>query len=313
MNRIRPGVWPTMITPFAENGKVDYAAIPAMVDWYAAHGCHGLFAVCQSSEMFHLTLSERVNLAKAVLEAADGRLEVIASGHISDDLSEQVDELGKMGETGVKAVVMVSNRMAGIDENDEVWMNNTQKLLDALPNITFGLYECPFPYKRLLTDETTAWCAQSGRFAFLKDTCCDAAQIRRRIQIIQAAAKEAGVPPLGLYNANSMTLLESLRDGAAGFSGVMGNMHPELYVWLFEQYVSQPQKAEQLQSLLTLLSSLENHAYPICAKQHMIDSGISISLHTRVKPADSFTTVNRETLRQAYLTEQMARQLCGLS
>lgn len=85
---------------------------------------------------------------------------------------------------------------------------NTEKILEALPSdIRFGLYECPYPYKRVMSPKVTEWCASTGRFYFLKDTCCDADQIREKLAICKDTH-------LKLYNANTATLLESLKDGA---------------------------------------------------------------------------------------------------
>ena len=44
----------------AEDGSVDTGAMRAMVDWYYENGCGGIFASCQSSEIFYLTDAERV-------------------------------------------------------------------------------------------------------------------------------------------------------------------------------------------------------------------------------------------------------------
>ena len=106
------GYWPTMITPFTENNTVDFDAIKKLVEWYIAHGADGIFAVCQSSEMFFLSKQEKLDIAKAVVDANAGRIKVIASGHTSDDHAEQIDELGAMAKTGVDAVVLVANRVA---------------------------------------------------------------------------------------------------------------------------------------------------------------------------------------------------------
>ena len=57
---------------------------------------------------------------------------------------------------------------------------------------------------------------------------------------------------LRIFNANSATLLESLRLGCAGFSGVMANFHPELYAELCEIYESNPEKAEKYRILSDL-------------------------------------------------------------
>ncbi|MGH0053322.1 MAG: dihydrodipicolinate synthase family protein [Sphaerochaetaceae bacterium] len=90
------GCWPTMITPFTEDNKVDFSKVEALTNWYIDRGCDGIFAVCQSSEMFFLTAQEKLDIAKAVVEAAAGRVKVIASGHTSDDHQTQIQELGGM-------------------------------------------------------------------------------------------------------------------------------------------------------------------------------------------------------------------------
>ena len=57
------GCWPTMITPFTENNTVDFDAIKELVEWYIAHGADGIFAVCQSSDMFFLSKQEKLVIA----------------------------------------------------------------------------------------------------------------------------------------------------------------------------------------------------------------------------------------------------------
>ena len=111
MEQIRQGVYPTMITPYAPNGEIDYALVERLVDWYAEKGCRGVFAVCQSSEMAFLSLRERVRLAQTVTAAASGRLDVVASGHISDSPEAQAEEVCAVAETGVRAVVRRGRRM----------------------------------------------------------------------------------------------------------------------------------------------------------------------------------------------------------
>jgi 4-hydroxy-tetrahydrodipicolinate synthase len=79
------------------------------------------------------------------------------------------------------------------------------QILGAIPEATFGVYECPYPYKRLLSDKVLEAMAASGRFAFIKDTCCDAELIAHRVKVLNGRT--------GLFNANSATLLETLRAG----------------------------------------------------------------------------------------------------
>ena len=67
MKEIKRGIYPTMITPYNADGSVDYGAVDAIVDWYIQNGVDGIFAVCQSSEMFYLDEQERANIARLSL------------------------------------------------------------------------------------------------------------------------------------------------------------------------------------------------------------------------------------------------------
>lgn len=297
----KQGVWPVMLTPFTEDGEVDYASLERLVEWYEENGAQGLFATCQSSEVFCLSLEERVKITQTVVKKA--RVPVIASGHVSWGLEDQKEELRRLADTGVEAVVLITNRLARQDESGEVWMDRLERLMAALPEtMPLGFYECPFPYKRLLTEEEVAFCAQSGRFRFLKDTCCDPATLARRIKLTEGT-------PLKLYNANSATLLETLRLGGAGFSGIMANFHPQLYTWLCENWDKEPEKAEELQGFLTMCSYIENRLYPVNAKYYLKKLGILASDYCRVQDHGNLTPVIRDEVGQLELVSQKLRQL----
>lgn len=298
---IAPGVYPTMITPFTDTGEVDYHALEQLVEWYIGHGVAGLFAVCQSSEMFALSLEERVSIARFVREKAAGRVQVVASGHISDKLEDQMAELQAMAATGVQAIVLVSNRLAAMEEPDEVWKERAALLLEAVPEIPFGVYECPYPYKRLLSPELLAWCEGTGRFQFLKDTSCHSGQIADKLAAVEGGA-------LKLYNANAATLLESLKLGAHGYSGVMGNFHPDLYAWLYRHYADRPEQAENLQWFLGLASVIESQYYPVNAKYYLSLEGLPVGLHTRTKDCRHLTYANRLELEQLHALTALVRE-----
>jgi len=293
-----------MVTPFTDTGQIDESALAAMVEWYLAHEVDGLFAVCQSSEMFYLTLAERVQLARTVVNLIDGRAEVVASGHISLDPRDQATDVEQIADAGVNAVVLVTNRFAREGESDDVWKQNLERFLLAIPDwIPLGFYECPYPYKRLLTPELMAWCAGTDRFIFLKDTSCDLDQIERKLEV--------ACTPVGrikLFNANAATLLGSLRAGAAGYSGVMGNFHPELYSQLCRDWRVDADRAEQLQAFLGVTSVMEARAYPVSAKYHLQLEGIPLSLRTRTRPeTDLVASFRREVEQLRSLAETQRR------
>ncbi|TVQ40502.1 MAG: dihydrodipicolinate synthase family protein [Spirochaetaceae bacterium] len=286
------GVWPTMITPFTADNRIDFTALQPMADWYLRNGVSGLFAVCQSSAMFEMTLQERVELARASLRAVSGKVPVIASGHIADSLRDQVEESGRIIETGVDAFVFVTNRFARRDESDEVWFDNLQRVIGDLPSdVPFGLYECPYPYKRLLSPALIKKVASTGRFCFLKDTCSRVDQITAKLDAVRDTT-------LQFFNANAATLLTSLQLGAAGYSGVMANFQPDLYSWLCRHWRQQPELAEQLQSFLGTASVFEYQLYPVNAKYYQQLEGLPIELYCRRADQGLFTESQRLEIQQ---------------
>ena len=271
------GVYPVMLTPFTDDNQVDYEALGRLTDWYIDSGVAGLFADCQSSEMFFLTLEERVKIAAFVKERAAGRVPVVASGHISDDIEDQIAELKAVAATGVDAVIMITNRLAKEEESDDVWMDNLKKILAALPeDLPLGFYECPYPYKRIVTPEQLGYCASTGRFSFIKDTSCDISNMKAKLEAIKGS-------DLKLFNANTATLIETFELGAAGFSGVMANFHPELYVWLCNNWDKEPEKAREVADFLTCAAFIERQVYPVNAKYFQKKIGNFSSIQTRTK------------------------------
>lgn len=296
------GVWPTMITAFGNDGRLDIEANIRLTDKLIEMGCDGLFAVCQSSEMFFLTLDEKVELAQCIVKAAKGRVPVIASGHTSGNIEDQIEELTAISETGVDAVILVSNRLAKEDESSEVLIENLQRILDALPeDVMLGVYECPYPYRRLLTNEELKYCIDTKRVIFLKDVSCDINIERERVKVVEGSN-------LHLFNANTETLLDSLIAGYDGYNGVMGNFHIDIYKWLFNNFKQYPEVARKLQDELTKEAEIENHGYPINAKYHANLIGVNMDLFSRRMNIDSFSDERREMVHLLMSWEDKTRE-----
>ena len=274
MKIINSGIYPTMITPY-KNGEIDYENVKKLSNWYIDRGCHGIFAVCQSSEMAFLSLDERIRLAKEVVNTVNGRISVVASGHVSDGLDAQAEEINAISETGIDAFVFVSNRLDLHNEGDKVWISNAEKLLSKIDSsITLGIYECPMPYKRLLSTEILNWCKTTKRFAFIKDTCCSPDMIKERAEILHGSG-------IKLFNANAQTLLHSLNTGYDGYAGIMANFHPELLVKLYELSKADKEKANDLSNMLSMAAFTENPAYPCTAKYYLGFEGIDMDIFSR--------------------------------
>ncbi|MCF7363771.1 dihydrodipicolinate synthase family protein [Vibrio diazotrophicus] len=279
MKRIE-GIVPVMLTPFTNENKIDYKGLENLIDWYIDNGADALFAVCQSSEMLFLSLEERVALSKFVVDYTNGRVPVISSGHISPDINDQITELNEIAKTGIDALVLVSNRLDPNNEGTEKFLHNLTTIMEALPkDMPLGLYECPAPYRRLLTDKEIEFCANSGRFVVLKDVSCDLETVKRRVKLVEGT-------PFAIINANAAIAYEAMQNGSKGFSGVFTNFHPDLYNWLYHHASEAPEYAEKLSRFLSLSAVTETLGYPKNAKVFHQRLGTFSSTQSRVTDAD---------------------------
>lgn len=254
------GIIPVMITPFTETGAIDHEGLGRLIEWYLAHGADVLFAVCQSSEMQRLNLDERVELSRSVVAKTSGRVPVVASGHVSERREDQLAELIALAETGVDGLVLVTNRLDPSRTGGTAFLDDLRWLMERLPrDLPLGLYECPAPFRRLLTDDELRFCADSGRFAVLKDVSCDLETVTRRV----ALTKGSG---LAVVNANAAIAYDAIKAGSQGFSGVFTNFHPDLYKWLLTQSAAHPGLADELSVFLALSAMAEPMGYPKLAK-----------------------------------------------
>lgn len=296
----------TMITPYKVNGSIDFETAEKYVDWYYENGIDGIFAVCQSSEIFYLSLEERIELNRRVYNRAKSLSKdflVVSSGHISDSFEEQVKELNAIYESGTDALILITNRLDINNEGDDVFIANAKRLIAELPkDAKLGLYECPLPYKRLVTPKILDWCLSTGRFYYMKDTCCDAAIIKERTEQLKGSNFK-------LLNANCQTLLESMRNGADGYCGIMCNFHPRLYAWLGKNYKSE--KADLVQSVIGTFGFTEvGLPYPLTAKYHMNLCGINTQNIARNRKSNELTEYAKSCMRQMKLaSDALERKL----
>lgn len=296
----------TMITPYKKDGSIDYNIACKYVDWFYKSRIDGIFSVCQSSEIFYLTLEERVELNRQVYKRAkelDKSFLVVSSGHVSDTFEAQVKELNAIYESGTDALIFITNRLDPNNEGDDVFIENAERIIARLPSdAKLGLYECPYPYKRLVTSRILDWCLSTGRFYYLKDTCCNTEIIAKRAEQLKGSNFK-------LLNANCQTLLESLRNGADGYCGIMCNFHPKLYSWLGKNLYNN--NADIVQSIIGNLGFTEvGLPYPLTAKYHMNLCGIPTENIARNRNAEELTEYAKSCIRQMKLvTDTLEKKL----
>ncbi|MBC7568957.1 MAG: dihydrodipicolinate synthase family protein [Spirosoma sp.] len=270
------GFIPVMLTPFQESGAVDVPGLDRLTDFYLESGAAGLFANCLSSEMYELTDSERVSVTKQVVARAGGRVPVVSTGTFGGPVGQQADFVKRIYDTGVHAVIVITSQLVSAEESDAVLLERIHQLIDLTDGVPLGMYECPVPYKRLITSEILAELLPTGRLIYHKDTSLDANEVSRRLSVAQGYT-------FGLYDAYMVNAVSSLRAGAAGLCCIQGNIFPELISWLCTHFddAARQDDVAQLQAFFTSCMDLVHTAYPTIAKYSLQQQGLPISRYTR--------------------------------
>lgn len=96
-----------MVTPFDQNGEIDYNGVRTLVNYLIANGSDGLVVAGTTGESPTLTTEEKVELFKYVVKVVEGRVPVIA-GTGSNNTRASISLTEQAEEAGVDAIMLVT-------------------------------------------------------------------------------------------------------------------------------------------------------------------------------------------------------------
>jgi len=101
------GVFTAIITPFNQDGSIDWSALAALVEDQIARGISGLVPVGTTGESPTLSHKENIQVVEKVIETANGRVPVIA-GTGSNCTDEAITMTRRAAEAGATASLQVA-------------------------------------------------------------------------------------------------------------------------------------------------------------------------------------------------------------
>jgi 4-hydroxy-tetrahydrodipicolinate synthase len=268
--RIPNGFIPVMLTPFTPDMAVDVPGLRLLTEFYLEQGAVGLFANCLSSEMYELSSAERLLVIDTVVKQVAGRVPVVATGTLGGSIEEMADFSRQVYALGVDAVIILNNQFVAADESDAEFLARVHAWLDLTPGIPFGIYECPVPYKRLISLLVLEDLLLTGRLCYHKDTSLSLTDVQAKID-----AGEGHV--FGVYDAYIEHAIASLQAGSMGLSCIQGNYFPDLIVELCRS----PEQGDHIQKFMCKHMQLMHDVYPTSAKYVLAKMGFPIGLETR--------------------------------
>jgi len=205
---------------------------------------------------------------------------VVATGSFGTTIEERAEFARKMYDTGVNAVILITSHFATKEESDEVMISNLEKFFSLTGNIPMGTYECPSPYKRIITPEVFRFLLSTNRLIYHKDTTLDLEKIKVKIELAKNSKLE-------FYDAHTPNAMYSLQMGARGLSAIAGNFYPEIFSWMCNN-ASNPARIEDvkwIQSELTRADKIIGQGYPNSAKYFLQKRGVPIEPLSRTAKA----------------------------
>jgi 4-hydroxy-tetrahydrodipicolinate synthase len=296
---------PVMITPFNLKAKVDLDAVSVLVEFYLEAGVKGFFANCLSSEMYSISEDERLELTRHVVRSVEGRVPIVATGSFGLTIEDKAEFAHKIYDTGIDAVILIIGHYANVEDGDDVLLRNfdkmfrlTRRLTDDIP---MGLYECPAPYKRIITPEVFRSLLDTGRLVYHKDTSIDLEKVKAKLDVLREFDQRKGDQRLEFYDAHTPNAMYSLQMGAKGMSSISGNFYPEILVWMVNN-ANNPDRQEDvrwLQGELSRVDPLIHVAYPMSAKYFLQKRGLPVRTISRAHALE-LTLQQRQTLDEIY-------------
>ena len=203
-----------LVTPMAADGRVDFAALDALLDWHLAEGTDAVVAVGTTGESPTLEAEEHLDVVARCVKRLSGRLPVIA-GTSSNSTAHAVALSRRAQELGADALLTVAPYYN--KPGQEGLYRHFRAIAEAV-SVPVILYNVP---SRTITDilpETVERLAELSTVIGIKEATGDlkrAAEIRRR----------CGERFL-LISGDDATAREFILQGGQGVISVTANVAP---------------------------------------------------------------------------------------
>ena len=207
-----------MLTPIDEDEQLDRPSVRRLVDHIVKGGANGLFIMGSMGEGPNLQLSVRQGLVEATVEAAAGRVPVIA-GVLRVSTADVIDEIHALSGRGLDSYVVTTPYYYSEFGEDQLY-DHFRRVVDA-SDLPVLLYSIPAATKVALPAELVLRLAELPGVAGVKDSSGDWNTVRT---ILHNRPK----PEFTVLQGWTTMAVGSLLAGADGLVPGEANIYPGL-------------------------------------------------------------------------------------
>jgi 4-hydroxy-tetrahydrodipicolinate synthase len=187
------GVFPYLVSPVDEAGRVKAGVLARLVDNLIASGVHGLTPLGSTGEFAYLDSEQRAEIVRATVEAAGGRVPVVAgvAATATADAVAQARRYQKLGADGILAILESYFPLA--DAQVEVYF---RAIADAV-ELPVVLYTNPQFQRSDLSLDVIARLAAHPRIRYIKDASTNTGRllsIANRCERLKVFSASAHIP-----------------------------------------------------------------------------------------------------------------------
>ncbi|MCI8949829.1 MAG: N-acetylneuraminate lyase [Lachnospiraceae bacterium] len=284
------GIIPAFYACYDENGKVSSERTKALTKHLLGKGVKGLYVGGSSGECIYQSVQERKEILEAVVEAAEGKLTIIA--HVACNNTADSCELAAHAESlGVDAIASIPPIYFHLPEYAiaQYWND----ISAAAPNTDFIIYNIPQLAGVALTMPLFKEMLKNPRVVAVKNSSMPV----QDIQMFKAEGGEGFV----VFNGPDEQLISGLAMGADGGIGGTYGVMPELYVKLFELFqAGDYEGARKLQNeadaIIYAMCACKGNLYAVMKEIIKIREGLDIG--TVRKPLPTLVPEDMEQVKK---------------
>ncbi len=255
-----------MVTPFDEQGNIDFQATRSLVNYLIANGTDGLVVAGTTGESPTLTTNEKADLFKFVVEVVDGRIPVIAgTGTNSTRASIELTEIAKSA--GVDGVMLVTPYY---NKPNQEGMYQHFKAIAESTDLPVMLYNIPGRSAVNMNEDTIIRLAQIDNIVSVKEASGD---LEAMANIIHNTPED-----FLLYSGDDSLTLPILAIGGHGVVSVSSHIIGNEMKRMISTYQNgNPQYAASLhRELLPIMKTLFIAPNPTAVKAALEMTGINV-------------------------------------
>ena len=245
-----------IVTPFKEDGSVDYGKFREFIEWQIEEGIDAIIACGTSGEASTLDDEEHVNTVKFCIDVVNGRVPVIG-GAGSNDTRHGLNLARRIEATGVDALLLVTPYYNKCSQ--EGLIRHYTATADAV-NIPCILYSVKGRTGVNIEPATVAKLAQHPNIVGIKEASGSISQVA---EICRVTPDDFAV-----YSGNDDMVVPLMSLGGVGYISVVANVAPKDSVEMSRAFLNgDVARARELQlAMKPLIDALFADVNPIPVK-----------------------------------------------